>query len=479
MAIEKIRQRADGRLFLKDRKGKDREVKADGMYGDGGGLYLQISRGGTARSWIFRFFSPAHKRERSMGLGPFSPRDVTLEKARDLAAEKREQLRNGIDPIKARDDKQENDELAKFKDKTFRQVAEEWYAEYLKTWKIGRQEIIKSRLNKYVYPIIGDLAVQRLCTATYDDAESIIARVLKQDTANFHHPDNPVLPFWEQHPAQSEELLHDLHRIMLFAWGHGYVRKGECLATDMEGKLNQLLVPHEKFYRSTPHPALHWKLIGKFMADLRAHRDQTGRTPGRGGSIEPERRVISAMAYEFLILTGVRKNQVCEARWDEFEDLEDLNEAYWKCDKHKTDSSGEPYEVFLNTQALAVLEKMKAIRVNDYVFPGGRSGRKGHLRKGSIDSFQKNRMGRKDFTRHGMRTAIQSFGQSQKPPFTRVVLEKILNHRQPGLMEIYARHTDVEPEIRRLMQAWGNHCDRTAPLPAAKVLTMERVAAKR
>jgi hypothetical protein len=58
--------------------------------------------------------------------------------------------------------------------------------------------------------------------------------------------------------------------------------------------------------------------------------------------------------------------QVCEARWDEFEDLDDPNEAYWKCDKHKTDSSGEPYEVFLNTQALAVLEKMKAIRVNDY-----------------------------------------------------------------------------------------------------------------
>jgi hypothetical protein len=44
-------------------------LKDPGMYPDGGGLYLQISRLG-GRSWLFRF--KAGGRERWMGLGPAS-----------------------------------------------------------------------------------------------------------------------------------------------------------------------------------------------------------------------------------------------------------------------------------------------------------------------------------------------------------------------------------------------------------------------
>jgi hypothetical protein len=52
-------------------------IKTRGMYGDGGGLYLQV--GGTgSRSWIFRF--KKNGRTRDMGLGSLTT--VSLAKAR-------------------------------------------------------------------------------------------------------------------------------------------------------------------------------------------------------------------------------------------------------------------------------------------------------------------------------------------------------------------------------------------------------------
>lgn len=72
-------------------------LKEPGMYADGGGLYLQVSRSGT-KSWIFRFALSG--REREMGLGPLHT--VSLSEARDLALEARKLKLRGIDPIDAR-----------------------------------------------------------------------------------------------------------------------------------------------------------------------------------------------------------------------------------------------------------------------------------------------------------------------------------------------------------------------------------------
>ena len=69
-----------------------------GMYGDGGGLWLQISKNG-GKSWILRY--RIHGRDRYMGLG--SVRDVSLADARAKAAEARKHLVEGVDPIDARE----------------------------------------------------------------------------------------------------------------------------------------------------------------------------------------------------------------------------------------------------------------------------------------------------------------------------------------------------------------------------------------
>jgi len=65
-----------------------------GRYGDGDGLYLQLTEAG-GRSWILRFERDG--RERAMGLGPLHT--FNLEAARERARRARQLLRDGNDPI--------------------------------------------------------------------------------------------------------------------------------------------------------------------------------------------------------------------------------------------------------------------------------------------------------------------------------------------------------------------------------------------
>lgn len=68
-----------------------------GRYGDGNGLWLQISKWGT-KAWLYRYQLAG--KARAMGLG--SAETVSLSTARDLRDEARRQVRDGIDPIAAR-----------------------------------------------------------------------------------------------------------------------------------------------------------------------------------------------------------------------------------------------------------------------------------------------------------------------------------------------------------------------------------------
>ena len=67
----------------------DLKRKTAGHYGDGLGLWLQISRGkhGVNRSWVFRY-TAANGKAREMGLG--GTHTISLARARELARECRE-----------------------------------------------------------------------------------------------------------------------------------------------------------------------------------------------------------------------------------------------------------------------------------------------------------------------------------------------------------------------------------------------------
>ena len=95
-----------------------------GMHGDGGGLYLQVTKTAAGRlnkSWLFRY--GVGGRERQMGLGALS--EVKLADARQKAAECRQQRLDGIDPIETRDNARR---LSEARNATFRQAFELFFA---------------------------------------------------------------------------------------------------------------------------------------------------------------------------------------------------------------------------------------------------------------------------------------------------------------------------------------------------------------
>ena len=73
------------------------KISEPGVYGDGGGLYLQVSKWRT-KSWLFRFMIDG--RSRYMGLG--SVATFGLAEAREKARACRQLLHEGIDPIEQR-----------------------------------------------------------------------------------------------------------------------------------------------------------------------------------------------------------------------------------------------------------------------------------------------------------------------------------------------------------------------------------------
>src|SRR6202048_5367710 len=91
-------------------------IKQRGMYADGAGLYLQVSRNGSG-SWIFRFKQNGCARD--MGLGSLTT--VSLATAREMAAECRRKRLAGIDPIEDRQTERREAQLAAARSMTFDQ----------------------------------------------------------------------------------------------------------------------------------------------------------------------------------------------------------------------------------------------------------------------------------------------------------------------------------------------------------------------
>lgn len=93
-----------------------------GVYGDGGGLALRVSRG-AGRSWIFRYQKDGKAHE--IGLGP--ARLIPLSEARQKAREQARLILDGVDPIARRNEAKSG--------RTFGAVAEDYIKAHSAGWR--------------------------------------------------------------------------------------------------------------------------------------------------------------------------------------------------------------------------------------------------------------------------------------------------------------------------------------------------------
>jgi hypothetical protein len=233
-------------------------VKRRGYYGDGGGLYLQVSASG-AKSWVFRFKDGGRLRE--MGLGP--THTVSLAEAREKARACRKQRLDELDPIETRKAERQKARLDAAKAMTFKACAERYIAAHKAGWKNDKHAAQwPATLGAYVYPIFGDLPVQAIDTAL----------VMKA-----------IEPIWEAKPETASRVRGRIEAILDWGTARGF-RQGENPAR-WRGHLENLLPKKSKIRRVEHHAALAFGEIGAFVAEL---RQQEG-IAARAGIRHPDR----------------------------------------------------------------------------------------------------------------------------------------------------------------------------------------------
>jgi integrase len=396
-------------------------AKPRGYYGDGGGLFLQVSATG-AKSWVFRFKEAGRLHE--MGLGPVHT--VGLAEARERARECRRMRLDGLDPIASRKAARTQAKLDAAKAMTFQQCAERYIAAHRAGWRNGKhRDQWSSTLATYVNPIFGALPVQAIDTAL----------VMKA-----------IEPIWSEKPETASRVRGRIEAILDWATARAF-RAGENPAR-WRGHLENLLPKRAKVRRVKHHAALPFAEIGAFMAELRQQEGAAGR------------------ALQFAILTAGRTGEVIGARWDEV----DLAEQLWTVPAARM-KAGKEHRVPLSDAALAILEDLQKVRHGDFVFPGGRAGR-------SISNMAMamtlRRMGRRELTVHGFRSTFRDWA-SERTGFPREVAEMALAHTVADAVERAYRRGDLFQKRRQLMGAWAKFCTAT---PATGCRVVSFAAAK-
>ena len=232
-------------------------AREPGMFADGDGLYLQVTRA-NARSWIFRYFRNGKSHE--MGLG--SLKAVGLAAARLKATECRGLLADGIDPISARDAERAQRAVEDARAITFDHCADAFIKAHASGWK-NQKHIAqwKATLRTYASPVFGSLPVQAVDVA-------LVMKVLE--------------PIWTTKPETAGRVRGRIELVLNWAKARGY-RTGENPAL-WKGHLDNLLPARRKIANVKHHAALPYDQTAQFIDALRR---QDG---------------VASLALEFVIL---------------------------------------------------------------------------------------------------------------------------------------------------------------------------------
>jgi integrase len=380
-----------------------------GRHSDGGGLYLNITATG-ARSWVFMWKVAGKRRE--MGLG--SLRDVPLAKARERAADARQKLADGLDPIAVRD---------KPKVMTFGEAADALIESMSSSWSSNKHR-----------------AQWRMTLAVYCEPlrSKPVAEIGAEDVLKI------LQPLWATKPETASRLRGRIERVLGFARARGQ-RSGENPAR-WRGHLDALLPKRAKLMRGH-HKAMPFDDLPAFMASLR------------------EREGIAPRALEFAILTAARSGEVLGARWDEV----NLDAGQWIVPATRM-KAGREHRVPLSARAVEILRQMEQARFSEFVFPGLKRNRP--LSVMALDRVLR-RM-KVDVTVHGFRSAFRDWA-GERTYFPREVAEAALAHLVGDAVERAYRRGDALEKRRLLMEDWARFCE---PKGSGTVVPIGRRAVK-
>ena len=370
-----------------------RNLKRPGRHADGHGLYLVIDPSGAKR-WIWRGVIQGKRSD--LGLG--SADLVSLADARQVALGYRRVARAGGNPLTDR--RRERRQVP-----TFKEAARTVHAEHRKTFRNPKHAgQWWSSLEADVFPLIGTRPVNDLGSGD-------VLRVLA--------------PIWTVKPETARRLKQRIKIVFDWAKASGY-----CSGDNPTDGVTKVLPKHKG--NKQHYAALPFAEVPAFVAALRAD-SRTGE--------------LVRLAFELLILTATRTNEVQLATWPDV----DLATRTWTIPADRM-KSGREHRVPLSPRAVEILTHVRALTAGDgFVFPGTKPGK-------PLDSttFLKTarRVTTAELTPHGFRSSFRDWTE-EKTTTPRTVVEAALAHVVHDKTEAAYRRTDLFDRRRELMDRWA------------------------
>jgi integrase len=379
--------------------------------GDGGGLYFRINKAG-GRKWVFR--GTLHGKVFEMGLGGSL---VSLAVARRRAADARELVAAGINPVAA---KREN-RIAAVPKPTFGDCAlalikakhGEWRSEkHREQWRVTLETHAAAL---WATPVdqVDTAAVLGVLTQEVKVKEKVDGKIKEV-----------IKPFWQATRETASRLRGRIEAVLDYAKAHGW-RSGENPAA-WRGHLALILPKRGKFSRGH-HAAMPYDDVPAFMAGLR------------------DKETMPSLALEFLILTAARSGEVLGARWAEI----DRDAKVWTVPAARM-KAGVEHRVPLSAAAMEILERLAGIRTGELLFTGQRRG--GQLSNSGVALIVPD-----GATIHGFRSAFRDWCGNETN-FPRELAEAALAHRTGDSTEQAYRRGDALEKRRALMESWAAFC---------------------
>ena len=365
-----------------------RNVSEAGRYCDGNGLYLDVRPTGS-RGWIQRITIRGRRTELGLGGYPL----VSLKEAREKAFANRKVAREGGDPLA---DRRRTESMP-----TFEETAQRVWKQLRPGWRSTRHALVwLNSLERHVFPRIGEMPVSEVTSA---DVIGILA------------------PIWHDKPALARKLRQRMRAVMEWSVAMALRPDNPC---DRIGPVLGAQADRTQHLAALPH--------GEVASAIETVRASNGRAAVK-------------LAFEFLVLTATRSNEVRGAVWTEI----DLAEGVWTIPAPRTKGNRE-HRVPLSGRVIEILEEARRLgRGAALVFPGVRGALLGrtaiwHLLKAAqIDAVP-----------HGFRSSFRDWA-AEKTDHPREVAEAALAHKVRNQVEAAYRRTDLFERRRRLMEDWA------------------------
>jgi integrase len=385
-------------------------ITKPGRHADGGNLYLSISNEGWRR-WTFLYRDRGTGRLREMGLGPaIGPKraGLSLADARRKAAQARQLLYNGTDPLADKKSVKEATDLARRQAKTFGEFADEFI------------DSIASGFKSAVH-----LAQWRSTMAQYAAAlRPMAVKDIKTDDIL-----KVIRPIWETKQETASRVRQRIERILDAARAQG-LRSGDNPAA-WRGNLKELMA-NPKASKRAHHAAVPYDDMPAFVGELR------------------KRNSISALALEFTILCAARTAETLGADWSEV----DLGKKLWTVPDARM-KAGRPHQVPLSGRAVDILKSLTTpgVQPTGFVFVGQKPGTP--LSNMAMLECLRDLRGR-GATVHGFRSSFRDWA-GDKTNYPRDIAEAALAHVLKDKTEAAYRRSTALEQRRALMNDWANY----------------------